>query len=78
MPWEDAFGALAGIGYDRCLSFEPLVWSGGTVATVGGCVWRDMLPAGTDDAEMDRMLKESLAFVKGIVEKKQNELAQAH
>ena len=54
------------VGYDRCISIEPLVHTGGTVALSGGNVWREMLPAGWDDDMLDSMLAESLAFLRGI------------
>lgn len=68
LPWSDVARALAEVGYDRTISFEPLVRSGGTVALQGGHVWREMLPAGVDDAGLDRMASESLAFMRSVVE----------
>ena len=52
------------IGYNKSISIEPLVHTGGTVALSGGNVWREMLPKGWDDQMLDDMLKESLAFLK--------------
>ncbi len=68
LPWAEVGKALRDIGYNKCVSFEPLVHEGGTVALEGGSVWRSMLPEGTNDKMLDRMLMESLAFVKGHVE----------
>ena len=66
LPWQDVCSALKEIGYDRCVSFEPLVRTGGTVALGGGNVWREMLPSGADDEMLDHILKESLSFIKGM------------
>lgn len=65
-PWEEIAAAMKEVGYDRCISIEPLVHTGGTVALSGGNVWREMLPAGWDDDMLDSMLAESLAFLRGI------------
>ena len=64
LPWQDVCDALQEIGYDRCISFEPLVRTGGTVALGGGNVWRPMLPPDCDDAMLDRIAMDSLAFIK--------------
>jgi D-psicose/D-tagatose/L-ribulose 3-epimerase len=56
--------AIREIGYDKSVSFEPLVHAGGTVATAGGNVWRNMLPDGLSGGQLDQRLIESLAFVK--------------
>jgi D-psicose/D-tagatose/L-ribulose 3-epimerase len=64
LPWDKIGSALREIGYDKCVSFEPLVHTGGTVAEEGGSVWRPMLPENVSDAALDSMLMESLAFVK--------------
>ena len=64
LPWQEVCDALQEIGYDRCVSFEPLVRTGGTVALGGGNVWRPMLPPDCDDAMLDRILMDSLAFIK--------------
>ena len=69
LPWQDICNTLQEIGYDRCISFEPLVHTGGTVALEGGNVWRPMLPAGIDDAGLDRMITESLHYIKGMFKK---------
>lgn len=63
-PWAEVARALKDIGYNRCISIEPLVHTGGSVALSGGNVWREMLPSGWDDAMLDSMLMESLAFLK--------------
>ena len=59
LPWQDVCNTLKEISYDRCISFEPLVRTGGTV-------WRPMLPADADDATLDRMITESLHYIKGM------------
>ena len=64
LPWAEVGKALRDIGYNKSVSFEPLVHTGGTVALEGGSVWREMLPAGISDDDMDKMLMESLAFIK--------------
>ena len=64
LPWQEICDALQEIGYDRCISFEPLVRTGGTVALGGGNVWRPMLPADCDDAMLDQIIMDSLAFIK--------------
>lgn len=65
-PWEEIAQAMKDTGYNKSISIEPLVHTGGTVALSGGNVWREMLPADWDDAMLDRMLRESLAFLKGL------------
>ena len=65
-PWAEVAQAMREIGYDQCISIEPLVHTGGTVALSGGNVWREMLPAGWDDTMLDRMLADSLSFLKSI------------
>lgn len=67
LPWAEVCGALREIGYERCLSFEPLVHCGGTVTKNGGNVWRPMLPAGITDEEMDEQLRQSLAFMRSML-----------
>ena len=64
LPLQDVCDALKEIGYDRCISFEPLVRTGGTVALGGGNVWRPMLPENIDDEGLDKLIIESLNFIK--------------
>ena len=66
LPWKDICGALKEIGYDRCVSFEPLVRTGGSVALEGGNVWRPMLPANADDKMLDDMIIEAREFIAGM------------
>lgn len=66
LPWQQVVDALKEIGYDRCISFEPLVRTGGSVALEGGNVWRNMLPADADDKYLDDLIKESLGYIKGM------------
>lgn len=65
-PWEEIAAAMKETGYNKSISIEPLLHTGGSVALSGGNVWREMLPAGRDDRMLDEMLKDSLAFLKGI------------
>lgn len=67
MPWQDICSALNQIGYDRCISFEPLVHNGGTVALNGGNVWRPMLSPDLTDEDLDRMLVESREFIESML-----------
>lgn len=63
-PWKEIAAAMKEVGYNKSISIEPLVHTGGSVALSGGNVWREMLPAGWDDTMLDDMLKDSLAFLK--------------
>jgi D-psicose/D-tagatose/L-ribulose 3-epimerase len=67
MPWNDIAKALKEIGYDKRITLEPLVLTGGTVAT-DSRIWRDMTE-GADDAKMDNDAKAGLAFMKGLLKK---------
>lgn len=69
LPWQDVCDTLDEIGYDRCISFEPLVRTGGTVALAGGNVWRPMLPSEEDDVMLDNIISESLGYIKGMFKK---------
>lgn len=69
LPFGEIGEALSEIGYDKCVSFEPLVHQGGTVALNGGSVWREMLPENITDTSLDDMLRQSLAFIKEQFEK---------
>ena len=66
LPWQDIVNALKDIGYDRCVSFEPLVRTGGTVALEGGNVWRPMLEDNDDEAALDRGIIEAREFIQGL------------
>ena len=55
------------IGYDRCVSFEPLVRTGGSVALEGGNVWRPMLPADADEEMLDNMIIRSREYIAGML-----------
>lgn len=65
LPWQDIVNALKDIGYDRCVSFEPLVRTGGTVALEGGNVWRPMLADNDDEAALDREIIQAREFIQG-------------
>lgn len=67
LPWQDVCDALNEIGYDKSISFEPLVRSGGTVARDGGAVWREMLPAGTTDEDLDRTAVKSREYIEAMI-----------
>lgn len=66
LPWQDIVNALKDIGYDRCISFEPLVRTGGTVALEGGNVWRPMLEDNDDEVALDRGIIEAREFIQGL------------
>lgn len=66
LPWQDIVNALKDIGYDRCVSFEPLVRTGGTVALEGGNVWRPMLAGNDDEAALDREIIQAREFIQGM------------
>ena len=68
LPWREIGAALRDVRYDKCVSLEPLVHAGGTVALEGGSVWRPMLPEGLDDNAMDTLLMDALRFIRGVVE----------
>lgn len=65
-PWNEIAAAMKEVGYNKSISIEPLVHTGGSVALSGGNVWREMLPAGWTDETLDDMLKESVAFLKSV------------
>lgn len=66
LPWQDVVNALKDIGYDRCISFEPLVRTGGTVALEGGNVWRPMLADNDDEEALDREIIAAREFINGL------------
>lgn len=66
LPWQDIVNALKDIGYDRCVSFEPLVRTGGTVALEGGNVWRPMLADNDDEAALDREIIQARECIQGM------------
>jgi len=55
---------LKAIGYDEIITLEPLVRTGGTVAT-DSKVWRDMTD-GADDRQMDETAMQGLSFIKEL------------
>lgn len=59
IDWDGVFSALAGIGYDGVIEFEPFV-SMGTEISKNICLWRDL----TGGRDIDEKLGESLAFVR--------------
>lgn len=63
LPWKEICEALKEIEYDRCISFEPLVRTGGSVSLEGGNVWRPMLPADADDKMLDDMIIKSREYI---------------
>lgn len=62
LPWEAMGQALRDIGFDGGVVMEPFLKAGGRVGE-DIKVWRD-LSNGADDKEMDRMIRESLSFLK--------------
>lgn len=67
IPFDKVCKALKDIGYDRCVSFEPLVRTGGSVAMDGGKVWRPMLPADADDKMLDDIIVTSREYIAGML-----------
>ena len=67
IPCEKICAALKDIGYDKCISYEPLVRTGGSVALEGGNVWRPMLPADADDKMLDDMIIRSREYIAGML-----------
>lgn len=65
LDWGQIARGLKAINYDKIITMEPLVRTGGTVAT-DSKVWRDMTD-GADDAKMDADAAESLAFLKNLL-----------
>jgi len=65
MNWGQIRDGLKKIGYDKIITLEPLVRTGGTVAA-DSKVWRDMTD-NADGAEMDRAAEAGLAFMKGLM-----------
>jgi len=65
MRWEQIAKGLKKIGYDEFVTLEPLVRTGGTVAT-DSKVWRDMT-GGADEQKMDEDAKAGLAFMKELL-----------
>jgi D-psicose/D-tagatose/L-ribulose 3-epimerase len=64
LPWQDVCDAMKEIHYDKSISFEPLVQTGGTVALNGGNVWRPMLDENISDEQLDKELTTSLEFIR--------------
>lgn len=62
LPWEAMGQALRDIGFDGGVVMEPFLKAGGRVGE-DIKVWRD-LSNGADNKEMDRMIRESLSFLK--------------
>ena len=62
LPWRDIGRALNDIGYESFVVMEPFMMEGGRVAE-DIKVWRD-LTGGATREEMDRMIKESVAFLR--------------
>ena len=62
LPWAEIGQALRDIGYDKMVVMEPFMKSGGTVGS-DIKVWRD-LSGGADEAGMDKMIADSLVFLK--------------
>ena len=68
VAWDLVIKGLKEIGYDKRITLEPLMKTGGTVSRDSN-IWRDMTE-GAGEEEMDRKAKEGLAFVKGWFAKK--------
>jgi len=65
MNWGQITDGLKAIKYDKIVTLEPLVRTGGTVAT-DSKVWRDMT-GGADDDKMDQDAITSLNFMKSLL-----------
>jgi Sugar phosphate isomerases/epimerases len=65
MRWEQIGKGLKEIGYDKIITLEPLVLTGGSVAT-DSKIWRDMTD-NADEAKMDADAKAGLAFMKELL-----------
>ena len=65
MNWGQIAKGLKAISYDKIVTLEPLVRTGGTVAT-DSKVWRDMTD-GADAAKMDDDAKMGLSFMKELL-----------
>lgn len=66
MAWDQVAKGLKEIGYQKTITLEPLVRTGGTVSRDSN-IWRDMTNQ-ADDKRMDEMAKEGLAYIKGLME----------
>jgi len=62
LPWDEMGEALRDIGFDGGVVMEPFMKMGGRVGE-DIKVWRD-LSNGADEAGMDRMIRDSLVFLK--------------
>jgi D-psicose/D-tagatose/L-ribulose 3-epimerase len=65
MNWGQIANGLKFIGYDKIVTLEPLVRTGGTVAT-DSKVWRDMTD-NADEQKMDSDAMDGLAFMKNLL-----------
>ena len=65
MNWGQIRDGLKKINYDKIITLEPLVRTGGTVAA-DSKVWRDMTD-NADDAGMDKAAEAGLAFMKSLM-----------
>jgi D-psicose/D-tagatose/L-ribulose 3-epimerase len=65
MAWGQIAEGLKSIGYDKIVTLEPLVRTGGTVAT-DSKVWRDMT-GGADESKMDDDAIKGLSFMKELL-----------
>ena len=65
MDWGQVASGLKAAGYDKIVTLEPLVRTGGTVAT-DSKVWRDMT-GGADEDKMDADAMDGLRFMKELL-----------
>lgn len=63
--WDQVGAGLKKIGYDKIVTLEPLVLTGGTVSG-GAKIFRDMADGG-DDETMDANARSGLAFMKQLL-----------
>ena len=66
IPWEKIAGALKKIGYNGDVVMEPFVIPGGEVGA-DIRVWRELI-SDTSEVSLDKDAKESLRFIKNIME----------
>ena len=67
VAWKLVADGLKKIGYDKRITLEPLVETGGTVSRDSN-IWRDMTN-GAEEVMMDQNVMEGLKFIRSLMEK---------
>ena len=67
VAWKLVADGLKKIGYDKRITLEPLVKTGGTVSRDSN-IWRDMTN-GAEEVMMDQNVMEGLKFIRSLMEK---------